>query len=158
MFRNMTLKTRLIGTLALMIALMLALGIAGLVSLSHSRETIQVLHEDMTAMRLINRVRGLIGENRAQVALALQHDPSLPVSRLHDHPLSHHLDAISANREKITEALAQLEKLQLSDDVKSKLEPVMEARRQFVAEGLTPAVEALRGVIISRPPACSPAA
>ena len=145
MFRNMTLKTRLVGTFAFIIALMITLGIASLVSLSHSRETIQVMNEDMTAARLINRVRRLLGEDRTQVALALQHDPSLPGARLHDNALSSYLDAISANDEQITATLAQLEKLQLSDDIMGKLGPVMDARTRYVEQGLEPAVEALRG-------------
>lgn len=144
MFRNLTIKTRLIGTLTLMIALMLALGIAGLISLDHGRETNEVLHEDMNAVQLINRVSNLLAENRTQVALALQHDPSLPVARLHDHPITLHLDAISANRERITEALAQLDKLQLSEEAKKRLGAVNEARNQFVEQGLAPAADALR--------------
>ncbi len=145
MFNNVTLRTRLVSTLAFMMALMLAIGGLGLLNLDRSSEQIARIYDDgVMAQRLANRVRNLIAENRAQVALALQHDPAAPAARLHDHPIGTHLEAIAANRARITEAMGELEKLPLAPEHKQLLAEAVAARGAFIDNGLQPALSALQ--------------
>ncbi|MFZ5484937.1 MAG: methyl-accepting chemotaxis protein [Pseudomonadota bacterium] len=145
MFNNASIRSRLIGTLLFLIALMLILGTIGLVNLKSANSAMETIYEEgALSQRMASRIRNLVAENRSQVMLAMQHDPASPLFKLHDHPLEMHLDAIKDNKAKIDDALAQLDKMALSADIRAKLVEAGQARQTFVTEGLEPAVKTLR--------------
>lgn len=145
MFRDMALKTRLIGSFALLIAFLLVQGVAGWVNLERSVRDLHNLEDQgVSVLRLAVQIRTLVLENHMQLALALQHDPSLEVAKLHDHPTSFHLDIIRKNRQRLDALLAELNRIALPDHIKAKLDAAAEARRRYGEEGLLPAVEALK--------------
>ena len=61
----------------------------------------RTVYEDrLIAMGQLSQVNMFQSENQRQVHLMLMHDPRLPESKLHDHPLSFHTDKMAANTEK----------------------------------------------------------
>ena len=110
MLNNIRITTRFASFIAVYwVSFVLVLGVS-LWGLMNARDSLKDVHEQ--AMR-----RGLLTEeliagtdqNRLQVLLAFQHAPDSPLAAVHDHPLNMHLDAITATRAKINEAIKALE-------------------------------------------------
>ena len=95
MFDNLKIKTLVIGALGFLVALILVIGAMGLVSAEHSVGLVQDVtvgdHKNATAQTAIRLDMEL---NRSQILQALQHNPELSWSQLHDHPLTVHFDQI----------------------------------------------------------------
>jgi len=110
MLNNIRITTRFASFIAVYwVSFVLVLGVS-LWGLMNARDSLKDVHEQ--AMR-----RGLLTEeliagtdqNRLQVLLAFQHAPDSPLAAVHDHPLNMHLDAITATRAKVNEAIKALE-------------------------------------------------
>ena len=141
---NIVEQQSIIGIVACGMLMMILLGGFGLYELRKADHEVEsMLEQSVVAQRLANRIRTRIADNRMQVALALQHDPASPVAKLHDHPLSMHLDTIAENKKAIDDAIAQLQRMDMPQDHRRELAKVVEARDKFVQEGLLPAVEAV---------------
>src|SRR5512135_449598 len=101
MFANLTIKARLIFTISLLSVLLIVVGFLGLRGMSVSNEGLRTVYEDrLIALGHLTDVNMLQSENQRQLHLMLMHDPRLPESKLHDHPLTFHTDKIAANSEK----------------------------------------------------------
>ena len=146
MFRNTALRTRLVSTFAIMILLMLAIGGFGLWEQKKTDGYLEEMYaQAVLAQGLTNEIRGRVAENRTQIALAIQHDPASQFSRLHDHPLTMHLERIAGNKKAIDEAMAKLNGMaNMPATHRQLLDASVQARDKFVKEGLLPAVEALK--------------
>ncbi|MDO8207705.1 MAG: methyl-accepting chemotaxis protein [Gallionella sp.] len=98
MFSNMTIKTKLISIIGLLSALLIVIGLLGLRGMNSSNERLRTIYEDrMIAAGQLAEINLLQAENQRQVHLMLMHDPRLPESKLHDHPLSFHTDKMAVN-------------------------------------------------------------
>ncbi|HEX5338727.1 MAG TPA: MCP four helix bundle domain-containing protein, partial [Gallionella sp.] len=98
---NLTIKARLIYLIAFLSVVLAVIGFLGLRGMNISREGLRTVYEDrlIAAVRLAE-VSFLQAENQRQVHLMLMHDPRLPESKLHDHPLSFHTDKMAENTKK----------------------------------------------------------
>ncbi|MFA7243459.1 MAG: methyl-accepting chemotaxis protein [Sulfuricellaceae bacterium] len=144
-FASLSIKTRLALIMAFMAVMMLVSGVVGMVALSKANDTIRTVYQDrMVPTGIIGRIMLLMNDNRGQVMLALQHNPENPSSKMHDHPLSKHLDTISKNRDEITSLWQDYLKLEHTPEERRLAELYLETRTKFVAEGLTPAQDALQ--------------
>ena len=95
MFDNFKIRTLVVGALAVLLSLMLAIGLMGMRGASHSVALVksvtladQASRADRSAIRLDMELA------RSQILQALQHNPTLAWSQLHDHPLTVHFDQI----------------------------------------------------------------
>ena len=110
MLNNIRITSRFALVIAIYWVSFLLVSGVSLWGLMTTRDSIKEVHEQ--AMR-----RGLLAEeliadtvqNRLQVLLAFQHAPDSPLAAVHDHPLNMHLDAITATRAKVNEAIKALE-------------------------------------------------
>ncbi len=101
MLKNITIKSRLILTISLLSVLLVIVGLLGLRGMGIANEGLRTVYEDrLVALGQLSEVNLLQSENQRQVHLMLMHDPRLPESKLHDHPLSFHTDKMAANSEK----------------------------------------------------------
>lgn len=72
--------------------------VVGVFGLMQARDSLHRVHEDR--MHTVDHVNEMIVnfyDTRLNVLLAFQHDPENPLSSLHDHPISLHVDGIKAN-------------------------------------------------------------
>ncbi|MGE4377820.1 MAG: methyl-accepting chemotaxis protein [Burkholderiaceae bacterium] len=110
MLNNIRITTRFASFIAVYwVSFVLVLGVS-LWGLMNARDSLKDVHEQ--AMRRALLTEELIGgtdQNRLQVLLAFQHAPDSPLAAVHDHPLNMHLDAITATRAKVNEAIKALE-------------------------------------------------
>ncbi|MDQ1830234.1 methyl-accepting chemotaxis protein [Massilia scottii] len=97
MFDNMKIRTLVIGVLGFLIVLMVAIGAMGIYSGRHSVGLVRdITVEDQRNTNVQTSIRLEMELNRSQILQALQHNPVLSWSQLHDHPLAVHFDQIDA--------------------------------------------------------------
>ncbi|MBL8473890.1 MAG: Tar ligand binding domain-containing protein [Rhodocyclaceae bacterium] len=145
MLNRFSVKTRL---MALMVAIlgMIAVGtVIGLGGMHAANNGMHLIYSDkLEPTTQTGRMLRLMNENRAQVMLALQHNPESPFAKLHDHPVDKHLDAIAKNRDEITSIVEAFAKRQLNADERSLLDQYAAARTHYVKDGLAVAVGQIR--------------
>ncbi|NRR31206.1 Tar ligand binding domain-containing protein [Oxalobacteraceae bacterium] len=95
MFANLRIKTLVIGALGVLIALMLANGVMGIYTADHTAKLLRsVTLTDEKNTTEQNAIRLDMELSRSQILQALQHNPELAWSKLHDHALTVHFDQI----------------------------------------------------------------
>lgn len=142
--KNMNIGARLILLVSVMLAAIALVGVLGLRSASKSDASLESsYHDRLIPSSMIGKVMLLMNDNRSQLMLGLQHDPSNPLSKLHDHPLAVHTDMIVKNRDEITALWQEYSKRSTGAEEKLLAEKYTEDRAKYVSEGLGPAREAL---------------
>jgi aerotaxis receptor len=135
--RTLSLRARLWAGCAFVLALIAAVGLIGLHGMSESNGQLDRLYKEMlTPSNLASKIMFLLADNRSQIMLALQHDPANPSARLHEHPLSMHIDNTLKNREEINRLLDQLKTVPLSERSSALLEQFGKTRERFSKEGV----------------------
>ena len=143
--KKLSIRARLIGTMALMGGLILigtALGISSLYSSNKALDEAYDAHmiPSVTIAKMIER----LSDNRAQVMLALQHSTDNKYHTMHDHPVDLHIDATLANRKMIEDLRATYEKNVKDPEEKQLAAAFFAARDEFSAEGVSKAREAIK--------------
>jgi aerotaxis receptor len=139
-----SIRTRLWAAMGALLVMMGIIGLSGLNGLKNTGDELRAMYADnLLPSNTINRMMFLLSDNRSQVMLALQHDPTNPNARLHDHPLSAHIDATLANRQEINSLLDQLKSAPLTDKQQTLLNKLGETRERFSREGVNLAREQL---------------
>lgn len=132
------------ATTLAVVALVAGTGI-GMWGINHSNEALGNLHDQsMVPVNVINEIVLLMGENRSQIALSLQHEPSNPFATLHNHSIAMHTDALQANRERITTLLEQLNTFNFDPVAREKISEWASMRKRYIDEGINPALAALK--------------
>ena len=133
--------TILITVAVVALAAAAAVGISGISTMVHSVE--ELYSHNLVTTERIGRIQWLMGDNRAQIMLSLQHDPAGKYAKLHDHPVGRHLDQMVKNRDEITAIVAEMNKRPRAAEDKKLFDEYGAARARYVAEGLNPAREAI---------------
>lgn len=117
----------------------------GMWGIQHSNQALGELHDEaLVPSNLVSEVVLFMGENRSQIALSLQHEPTNPFAKAHDHALTMHLEKIQANRHHIDELVNKLNNLSLDSATKQKISEWTMIRQRYVEEGIGPAFQALQ--------------
>lgn len=141
---NISIRIRLALIMGFMALAMLGGGSVGLVGIFMANKALESNYKDrLEPSKMVGRTMLLMSDNRAQIMLALQHNPSNPSSKLHDHPVSLHTDRMLKNREEINAILAEYKKRHLTPEEKLRADRLAEARGRFVDEGLLVAYKAI---------------
>jgi aerotaxis receptor len=128
-----------VATLSLIAVLMVAFK-----SLSESNDALRRVYETkLVPANMASQIVYWLGDNRSQIALSLQHEPSNPFYSMHDHDISMHVNATLENRRRINEMLERLEKIPLTEHQKGLMARFSEIRHRFSREGVNAARDAL---------------
>ena len=142
--KRMSIKSRLLAVMAFMGVLLAGSASVGIGGIALTNETLdQTYHARLEPVDMIGRLTAMMSDNRGQVMLALQHNPSNPFAKLHDHPVTLHTDTVAKNRDEITALVAELGKREIGAAIKPVLDRYAAAREAFVKEGLAPANQAI---------------
>ena len=142
--RSLPLATRLWAAMGVLVALMALIGFFGLRGMAGNEQALDAMYRDnLLPSNTVNRMAFLLADNRSQIMLALQHDPTSPFVKMHDHPLDVHIKATLKNREEINGLLEVLKKQTLTDTQKALLDKFGESREKYSKEG----VNAARGLL-----------
>jgi methyl-accepting chemotaxis protein len=145
MLNKLTIKARLIGLLAFMSVLLVANGVLGLRGMAQSTAGLETVYNDrMIPAVQLSEIGGLMVENVRQLHLASMHDTRMEESKLHDHPISMHLDKIKENADRITQLWKAYTSSTLTPKEKVLAEDYTEKRGKFVKDGLMVAIDFYR--------------
>ena len=134
---KLSLRARLWAAVAVILTLMTLVGVLGLRGIAESNSQLDRLYrEKLIPSNMANQMMTLLSDNRAQIMLALQHDPSNPNAKLHDHPLAKHIEATLKNRQEINALLDEIRKVELNDKERELLAKFGETRERFSKEGI----------------------
>ncbi len=147
MFKNLKIGIRLMGLLGLLVCALISISIMAYRNLTAANADLEQTYvAKLVPTRLAARVQRLTEETRSQIMLGLQHNPASPLSKLHDHPLSLHTDAIDravADTEKALQDLVAGRTLSATE--KELVAEFEKALRDYFKEGLESARNALKG-------------
>jgi len=142
--KNVSLGIKLGALLAFLVVTLIVQAVIGLYQVSITNDVVGDIFARRTEpTRIIGRISKLMADNRSQVLLGLQHDPSSPLSKMHDHPASVHNEAVQKNIAEITSLWATYDKLIQGDEHRKLADDYVASRKKFVQEGLLPATKAL---------------
>ena len=101
--RHISIKQQLLVTNLVSALFLATIGSYGVYQLQLANESFQyVVSHKVKSADQIAEIDILMRENMRQLQLAAMHDPRLPESSLHDHPIDKHLDVIRVNSDEIT--------------------------------------------------------
>ena len=134
---SLSLRARLWATMAALVALMAIIGFVGLKGLKETDLELQAMYQDnLLPSNVVNRMMFLLSDNRSQIMLGLQHDPGSAFVKMHDHPVSLHVDATLNNRKEINELLEKLKNAPMTAEQKVLLDRFSATRERFSSEGV----------------------
>lgn len=143
MFKNLTIKARLIFVLSFLSAMMLGIGLLGLWGLSEGNEETRTIYEDrMMALAQVDEIYALILSNRLEMNQAVL-NPTAAVIR-------QNTAQVEANIKAIGEIWAEYMNTYMTEEEIVLAEGFADDRGRFVREGLIPGIEALRANDIAR--------
>ncbi|PWB58818.1 MAG: chemotaxis protein, partial [Nitrosomonadales bacterium] len=137
MFTKLTIKSRLTMVIAIMSTLLLVVGGLGLMGMSKSNEGLHSVYEQRTVpMNQISNIQKLLLTNRLRIAVSL---------------VSPTPEAIQKNAAEVEQNIAEITRIwdvyaatPLAPEEKTLADKFAGDRKEFVAEGLKPAIAALR--------------
>ena len=141
-----TIRARLIVLVAFLAAALLVVGGIGVYTAQQADKEVKAIFENQTVpMRELARIRRLVVENAGQVFRAIQHNPAFEYARLHNHPVSLHLDLVEKNITWMDETIVELKSHLLADSEEAKLlaefQPLYAS---YVRDVLQPTIKALK--------------
>lgn len=145
MLQNMTIKTRLI----LLVSVIMTIGIIVAGSAYLGISNLQAATEDIAGRRVllirsVNRIMYNIADNRTQLMAALEHDPAGKFVAQLDHTAAKHLDKLASNKLAIDNSFADMERETRSEEGKRLLKEFRDKRMIFINEGLLPGMQAVK--------------
>jgi methyl-accepting chemotaxis protein len=143
---NLPIKLRLtvlVGLLALVSISIGLLGISGMRDADQGMD--EIFHGNLHHTELLGLISEHNQELRTLLLLSLQHDPKNEFSKMHNHPLSLHLDLIRKDMEKIDEAWAEYQKLRIPKELVSYVDTFSKQKTIIFNKGYLPAIATLEG-------------
>jgi methyl-accepting chemotaxis protein len=143
-FANYSLKGKLSAGFGVILAALVVVAALGIWGMGQTNSSVgQLYSERLQPTQALASIGKLMADNRSQILLSLQHDPSGQYAKMHDHPLDFHLKQIEANIAEITGQWDAYKKTITTDEHRQLADTYVEARKRYVAEGLLKAKAAL---------------
>ena len=138
---NLSIASRIWGLLAMMLALLALIGLAGYLGMHRGSESLRTVYADrVVPLAWMHEIDSLMRDNVQHALLALQHDPSLLVSTKHAHDVSMHFEMIAKNAARIEEVWKSYLETYLTPEEKALADSFIAKRKAFVEEGLEPSI------------------
>jgi methyl-accepting chemotaxis protein len=131
----------LVGLLATIAMLLTYLGLNGMSTTVAGLK--RVYEERNVPLGQLGDVRRLYTSNVTEILLALQHDPSSPLAKLHDHPVTEHTKRIEDNLGKLDKNWAAYLDRQLSADEKELADEFADKYKSYRDEVTLPTLKAI---------------
>jgi aerotaxis receptor len=143
--KRISLRTRMLAMLAFVAILLTGGSLVGIGGLADGNRALESAYrEHLKPSVAIAKMVERLGDNRAQIMLGLQHNPANPHAKMHDHPLSLHIDAALKNRALIESLRADYEKTSKTPEEEALAAAFFASRDRLSDEGNKPARAALQ--------------
>jgi methyl-accepting chemotaxis protein len=134
MMRNLTIKTRLIGLVLILMVLSVFISVLGVVTANHSNQSLRSIYNDrLIPVAQLNDIARKNLRNRLAIANGVIHPEEIP----------NLIYEIEANREQINKVWEVYMTTSLTVDDKALAEKLDKSRQRFVEEGINPALAAM---------------
>ena len=142
---DLNLSTRMCFVMAFIAVQLMVGGAFGLYGLSSTNDRLeQVYRDSMVPAGYLGSINDLMRANLQNLMAGTLHDPKLEMSKLHEHPLVEHLDAVDKNKATITKLAEAYLTANLTPEEKELSGRYLAARKKFVVEGINPTLELLK--------------
>ncbi len=143
--QNLSIKARLVGIMAAMALMILGGAVVGVGGISLTSDSLEDAYNSHLKPSLqIAKMVELMGDNRSQMLLGLQHDPTSPFVKMHDHALDRHIEASTKNREMMEQVRGEYLKRNLNPQEKALSDAFFAARDRYSQEGTSKVRELLK--------------
>jgi aerotaxis receptor len=143
--KSLTLQARMLAAIAAVALLLIGGAYVGISGQQSANAALgQVYQHKLQPTVSMSQMMELVADNRAQLMLALQHDPANPLVKLHDHSIDKHYEAFAANREGIAKLLEEIKSHDLTPEERALVVKFVEARDRYRKEGADPMIAALK--------------
>ncbi|WP_040786677.1 methyl-accepting chemotaxis protein [Massilia niastensis] len=137
MFKHLSIKSRLIFVIAFLAVELIAGAVIGIYNLGVANAELKQMHDErLVAMNEVGHVVQLITLNQLNVAKAVNVEDAAVRGAM--------MSEVDANAAQITKFWEAYKAGELSDDERTLAEQFTAARKEFLAQGLMPAVAAIR--------------
>jgi len=137
LFKDFTVKSRLIAIIGLLSMLLMVIGGIGLLGMSKAKDGLRTVYEDRTLpISQIASIQQLLLTNRLNIIASLNAPTPEAIRK--------NTAEVEQNIDKITVFWDEYRSTWLTDEEKVLAEQITENRKHFVADGLKPAIAALR--------------
>ncbi|WP_269307988.1 methyl-accepting chemotaxis protein [Oxalobacter vibrioformis] len=137
MFSNIKIRTRLLLILFLLSLILVVIGGLGVYNMHRIKLNFRAVYDDrLVPTGQLAKINDLMQENIRQLQLAGMHDPRLPESKLHDHPIALHTDKVEQSIKTISGLWETYKTTTLTPEEKELAAQYEEKRAFFVKEGL----------------------
>jgi methyl-accepting chemotaxis protein len=102
-----------------------------------------LVRDHLKPIQYLADIEAHLQENRAQLLLALQHDPKHATSKLHDHETDVHTNMIAKNKKLIDELFEKYLQHEFGVGEKALLDDLVRARNDYVNQGLQPVLASI---------------
>lgn len=137
LFKNFTIKARLMMVIAMLSFLLLTIGGMGLSGMNKTNKGLQTVYEDRTIpLSRISSIQKLVLANRLHILSSL--DAAMPDD------IQNNIDQVEQNISEISKTWEMYTAAPFSPEEKVLADQFAGNRKRFVAEGLQPAIAALR--------------
>ncbi len=136
MFKNLTIKSRLIFVIGFLAIQLIVGALIGITALSFANQSTKTIYDDrLVAMGQLDQVVRLLLLNQLTVSKAVTGDSSA---------MSQQMDDVEANLQTMSKAWANYMATDHTAEEKKLADQFAQARDKFVADGLKPAIAAMR--------------
>lgn len=140
-----SIKTRLIGLLVLLASMAVGLPMAGLNGMRTSNAVIDRLYNNMLLpIDKLGDINNHMHSARAQLLLALQHEPGSAFEKAHDHPSSMHFDRVDKSVSIIRERLSDYQRIPMSKEQQRLSTELQNKLSDYLDNGVLPTLNAMR--------------
>ena len=143
LINRLTIRGKLLLMAATNCLLLAVLGGLSVHNLQQSNGAMERVAQELEPNAHLAEMFSLMRESRAQLLLAMMHDPSRPESAQHDHPVSVHLDAVGENARKLSSMWEAFVAVHNDEEDFETNQAFEQARGRFVKEGIQPVRAAL---------------
>lgn len=146
MLGKLTIKSRLI----LMVGVFMSICVFALITTYLSTDKMQSATSDIAdrrikLIRMANKIMYTLADERAQMLLALQHNPNNSAAKLHaDHDISRHFENIEKDKNDLDSYFEEMTANVKSEDGKKLLQELVDDRQAYGKSGLLLAESALK--------------
>ncbi|NMY12156.1 methyl-accepting chemotaxis protein [Pseudomonas veronii] len=140
-----SIKTRLIGLLVLLASMAVGLTMAGLNGMRTSNAVIDRMYNNvLLPIDKLGDINNHMHHARAQLLLALQHEPGSAFEKAHDHPSSMHFDIVDKSVSIIRERLADYQRMPMSKEQQRLSTELHNKLSDYLDNGVLPTLNAMR--------------
>lgn len=140
-----SIKTRLISLLVLLAVMATGPVMLGLNGMRGSNADIEHMYNNvLLPLDKLGELTNHMHHARAQLLLALQHQPGSEFEKAHDHPASIHFDAVDRSVSSMRELLADYQRMPMSQEQQRLTAELQNKLSDYLDNGVLPTLNAMR--------------